>query len=454
MQSLTPLTLAAGLLGLICCVRGVLIIQQIRWIPITVFLGIAILLRTTVAIPIQDFFPAVVEFSTVAKNRAAICMLIFTAVLAIGQEVVYRTARGRQAQAPVFTNYDADKLLLFAAGFWAIAMLGHFYFLVLKQNIEFLPTALGSFGDPDDHYGYRAYFTQIVYDARRGQWVSYLSMFLFTPLALVLLASAYLIKRGPIPALLWLMLVLVTPVAQVVHGQRSPLVIFGALVILTFIYATRGYELQKILLSRKLYTYAALFMMVSLFLGAGIYTISDKMGPLEAVLMFFHRVFVVPAVTPNFIYELIPEQFDFRGLLECFFMKDRHAVTAGVTYGDLSMALQGVSSNVNSCAVAVGYSGLGYFGAGLVSLVMISIACVLDFLLLREPAIMRIAALLISLDAVQVLTSEGLDGAVFSRGYAICALIVVACFHLSRTRLRESPAAQAGPREKFLPNPA
>jgi hypothetical protein len=166
------------------------------------------------------------------------------------------------------------------------------------------------------------------------------------------------------------------------------------------------------------------------------------MGALDAVLMFFNRVFVVPAVTPNFIYELVPEQFDFRGFRECFFMKDRLAVTSDVTYGDLSMALQGVSSNVNSCAVAVGYSGLGFFGAALVSVVIVGMAVALDMFLLREPPLMRIAALLITLDAIQVLTSESLEGAVFSRGYVVCALVLIACFRLSRSRtsdLRQEP---------------
>jgi hypothetical protein len=442
MQSLTPYTIAAGIVALVCCLRSVMIVRQLQWIPITVVLGLSLLLRVTMAIPIQDFFPVLVEFSEVAKNRAAICMLIFAAVFVVGQELMFSAARRRQNQIPNASGYTADKLLFFAAAFWGIAMLGHVYFLFVKQNVEFFPTAIRSFADPDDHYGYRAYFTQIVYDARRGQWVSYMAMFLFSPLALVLLASAYLIQRSRSAAVLWVSLVLVTPFVQIIHGQRSPLVLFSALAILSFLYARRGHDLQRILLSKKLYGYGALLTLVALFLGAGIYTVSDKMGALDAVLMFFNRVFVVPAVTPNFIYELVPEQFDFRGFRECFFMKDRLAVTSDVTYGDLSMALQGVSSNVNSCAVAVGYSGLGFFGAALVSVVIVGMAVALDMFLLREPPLMRIAALLITLDAIQVLTSESLEGAVFSRGYVVCALVLIACFRLSRSRtsdLRQEP---------------
>jgi len=456
MQSLTPLTVAAGICALLCCLRSVAIIRKIRWIPITVFLGLSVLSRTTIAIPIQDFFLGIVDFSVVAKNRAAICMLAFTACIAVGQEIVFWWARRHREDRRENVVYDAGRLMVFASAFWCLAMFGHFYFLVLKQNLEFLPTALGSFGDPDDHYGYRAYFTQLVYDARRGQWVSYMSMFLFTPLALVLLSAVYLLRQNFIPATLWLSLVLVTPAVQVIHGQRSPLVIFVGLVVLSLMYARRGHQVQRILLSKKLYAYGFAIVALALFLGASVYVISDNMGAIEALTMFFNRVFVVPAVTPNFIYELIPEQFDFRGLYECFFMKDRHAVTSDVTYGDLSMALQGVSSNVNSCAVAVGYSGLGYFGAAMVSVAMVGISCILDFILVRKPTILRIAALIISFDGIQVLTSESLEGAVFSRGYGICALIVLACFHFSRRQqtanVNTRPQIDHG--EEFAPNPA
>jgi hypothetical protein len=446
MQSLTPFTVAAGVVALACCFRSVMIVRQLQWIPITVVLGLSLLLRVTVAIPIQDFFPVLVDFSEVAKNRAAICMMIFAAVFVVGQELVFGAARRRQHLFPDATGYTAEKLLFFAAAFWGIAMLGHLYFLFLKQNVEFFPTAIRSFADPDDHYGYRAYFTQIVYDARRGQWVSYMAMFIFSPLALVLLASAYLIRPSRLTAILWLSLVLVTPFVQVIHGQRSPLVLFTGLALLSFLYARRGHDLQRILLSKKLYGYGALLTLVALFLGAGIYTVSDKMGALDAILMFFNRVFVVPAVTPNFIYELIPEQFDFRGLRACFFMKDRMAVTSDVTYGDLSMALQGVSSNVNSCAVAVGYSGLGFVGAAVISVITVGMAVALDILLLREPPLMRIAALLITLDPIQVLTSESLEGSIFSRGYVISALVLIACFRLSRSKpsdLRQEPPFSA-----------
>ena len=439
MQSLTPLTVAAGICALLCCVRGVTIIRQIQWIPITVVVGLLLLLETTVAIPIQDFFPALVDFSVVAKNRAAMSMLIFTTVFAVGQEMMLLAARRKQKHGPGPAGYDADKLLFFAIAFWTVAMLGHFYFLFLKQNIEFLPTAIKSFGDPDDHYGYRAYFSKTVYDAGRGQWVSYMAMFLFSPLALVLLSSAYLIRRAHLPAVLALSLVVVMPFVQIIHGQRSPLVVFAGLVVLCFIYARRGHRLQQILLSKKLYGYAFAVTALALFLGAGIYTITDKMEPLEAITMLFNRVFVVPAVTPNFIYELFPEQFDFRGFRGCFFMHDRHAITSDVTYGDLAIALQGVSSNVNSCAVAVGYSGLGYFGAALVSIVIVGMALALDILLLHEPPILRIAALLISLNSIQVLASEGLQSAVFSQGYIICAIIMIVCFRLSRSRTSEFP---------------
>src|SRR5688572_1813967 len=171
MQSLTPLTLAASICALLCCVRSIMIIRQLSWIPITVVVGLSLLLETTVAIPIQDFFPALVDFSVVAKNRAAISMLIFTAVLAVGQEMMLLAARRKQKHVLESGGYNADKLLFFAIAFWIVAMLGHFYFLFLKQNIEFLPTAINSFRDPDDHYGYRAYFSKIVYDAGRGQWV-------------------------------------------------------------------------------------------------------------------------------------------------------------------------------------------------------------------------------------------------------------------------------------------
>jgi hypothetical protein len=446
MQSLSLYTLAASIVGLMCCLRGVIILRRVQWIPITVVLGLSLILRVTLAIPVQDFFPSVVDFSLVAKERAAISMLIFAIALAIGQEVLLLVAM-RRDRAYETRVYNSDRILLFAIAFWGISMLGHLYFLFFKQNIEFFPTAIRSFADPDDHYGYRAYFTQIVYDARRGQWVSYMAMFLFSPIALLLISTAYLIKRSRLAVALWISLVVVTPFVQIIHGQRSPLVLFFGLAILSILYARRGHEVQRILLSKKLYGYGALLTLVALFLGAGIYTVSDKMGALDAILMFFNRVFVVPAVTPNFIYELFPEQFDFRGFRECFFMKDRLAITSDVTYGDLSMALQGVSSNVNSCAVAVGYSGLGFLGAAVISVMTVGMAVALDMLLLREPPLMRIAALLITLDPIQVLTSESLEGSIFSRGYVISALVLIACFRLSRSRtsdLRNEPPLGAG----------
>jgi len=445
MQGITPLTLACGLVSVIISLRGIIIVSRLRWVPITVALGIIMLLRTGLGVPLQDFFPPVVDFSVVAKERAAICVLIFAAIVALGQELVCGRAL-RRPRAIEETSYNPGMLLVLGALFWSASMLGQLYFLFIKQNIDLLPTAISSFGNPDDHYGYRMYFGQISSGAGRGQYTSLTSLFVFGPIALMLLAAVYLFNRSVIAALLWLSLVCIMPVAALIHGQRSPLVIFGALAFISFIFGLWGRRIGQTMVSKKIYLYAAFISLVVVMLGASIYRLTNKVSVAESIALMLERLFIVPAVTPNFIYELIPEQFGFRGFLQCFYMHDRLTVTTDVTYGDLAIALTGASYNVNSGAFTVGYSGLGFAGSAMISAVMVAMAVGLDRLLINETALVRITALILNLDPLQLLTSEGLFGCIQIRGYIFSALIVVACLRFSRRRaIKPAPIPNTRP---------
>jgi hypothetical protein len=441
MESFTPLTVLCSVVCLAYAARGIFIIGRVRWIPITVLLGAMVALRCGVAIPFQSLFENVVDFSTVAMERAAIAMLIFATVGAVAQEFVYRSFRRRKSKG-VTSLLNVNVLVGCAIFFWGLAMLGHVYFLFIKRNIDFLPTALGSFANPDDHYAYRAYFGKLVYNARVGQWVSYLSLFILTPIALVLLGAAYHLRNSLLLAVLAIFLVGIAPVAAIIHGQRSILVILAVISLLSGALALKGNKLQELLLDKRVFLYGSAFFVGINLLGGVIYSITNRTAFGESMTMMIVRVFVVPAVTPNFIYELFPEQFDYRGLAGCFKMLDRLAETSDITFGDLAMALQGVSSNANSTFIAVGYSGLGFFGVFLISVVTLAMAVSLDRLLQEESTVVRLVVLFVSLDPIQALTSDHLHTGVFSRGYFVSALVLIACFRVATLRAAKCVAVQ------------
>jgi hypothetical protein len=435
MDSLTLFPVLCGLFSLLVIFRSVHLIRRQGWISVTAFMAIMMLSRTAIGVPLQDFFVLPVQdvkFSGVAMTRSAICMLIFAIIVAIGQEIVARmSGRIRPSSEE---SYDSSRLFAMGVCFWLVAMAGQIYFLFVKGNISMFPTALRGFGDPEDHYSYRAYATSVLDNAGLGQSAHYLGLFIFTPIALVLLASAYLFSKNTAALLLWIVLVLATPVPIIINGQRSPLVVSGAWALLTLGFALYGHKVHAILLTRRLYLSLIAVFVIVVALGSGVYLFTNKAGILESVLMMIDRLFIVPAVTPNYIYELIPEQFNFRGFTGVFYMPNRHADVTEITYGDLSVAITGFSSNVNSHAIAVGYSGLGYLGAFLISLVLVGTAVLSDRLLVREALLIRAAAFIVTLDPLQVLTSEGFWDAVINRTYIISTLVIIFAFRLSSRR--------------------
>jgi hypothetical protein len=439
MTSVTLLTIACAVASLACCIRGFWIVRETRWLPITAALGWITLSRIGIGVPLQDFFEGEVVFSALAKERAAAAVLIFSLVLFVGQEAALRIMR-KKSQVRELFHYDHRILFFVGAALWALAMIGHLYFLA--KNIELLPMALTSFSNPDDHYGYRMYFGSLVYNAGRGQFSSYLSLFIFTPLALTLLAAAYRYSR--IKAIIAMMAAIsaIAPAVAVIHGQRSPLVALTVLSCATFALALSSQALSLLLARGRIVVLALGLAFLGFLSGSAVYAYTTKAGVGEAMLMMLNRIIIVPAATPNYIFELIPDQFDYRGIAGVFYMPDRFAETSDVSYGDLAVALTGVSFNVNSWAVAVGYSGLGFVGVLLVSLIIVALAVCLDKLLAGEPTVVRLASLILSIDAIQTLANEGLFYTVVLRGFFIFPLLVIASFRLAR---RPAPEAVSAP---------
>lgn len=408
-------------------------LKRIKKFSLLVLTNLFVSLRTGLGLLVYYFSPEIwpVGFSETAIARGAVAIIVLSCIFSLFQFLLLRLTR-HDENPPIATNH-----LFFLSGFLALALaiLGQMYFLVIKGNLLYLIQAIENFANPATHYSYREQITRTLYGAGKGQYASYLSLFLFGPVATILVAIYQIQKRRKVFSAFWGFLIFVEIISAFIHGQRSPVVFYLLWGILIAYFVKKGEEFENWILGKRFGRRITGLTLIMLSISAAVYVFTNRRSLLESFALAAWRAILVPSITPLYFYELFPGYFHFRGLYGAFFIGDRFNPHADVTYADLGYVLQGVSFNPNAAYFAVAYSGLGFAGLILVALIVNLLCLIVDTMALRTNPVVRSGVILVSLNAIQTLASDHLMFAITGHGFGCTALIILAIDRLGQRRL-------------------
>lgn len=200
--------------------------------------------------------------------------------------------------------------------------------------------------------------------------------------------------------------------------QRSPVAYAFIILILALVYIK--IDLNKIGAKKLLYLVLQ-FSVMAFLLAAGIYFYSAiSMGGnfLDALLLAYRRLFLIPTITPLGIFEVFPDVFDFRGLFGVFHMG---VYTQGLEIGfaDVGYMMTGKTFSPNSYFLGVGFSGMGLLGVLIVSFVFSAIALFADQQFAKYSVNTQFLLFACSFVGIMALTSVPLFTAIRNSGFIV-----------------------------------
>src|SRR5687768_570488 len=172
-----------------------------------------------------------------------------------------------------------------------------------------------------------------------------------------------------------------------------------------------------------------------------------------ALTEFFIRLVIVPAYVATFYFEVVPDALPFRGFAEMLYIYNSAAPVGDYSVHDVAMAATGRVYGTNAHFIAVAYTGLGFFGVFLLSIVALAAVFEVDRRLLQMEKTHRIAAIVISAPAFIGITSAHFLGAI-ENGFIIqpFAFYFLALAREASSRIVNAPTAPNSPATEFVPS--
>ncbi|HEX7860742.1 MAG TPA: hypothetical protein VF773_10475 [Verrucomicrobiae bacterium] len=366
----------------------------------------------------QESLPAV-QYSDVALYRALVANLIFvicaTAALALEAHLFKRKAPHRTAFRIIPTGFEVKAIVvaasLFITGFLTI-------WLGKAGKLENPFAAYKETGGSGQYYQYRKLIEEDVSGrVGEGTFTAKKLSFNISPLILILLAYLfYKTKNVLYLALLVLQSIPPLMVAGILAHKSYLLVAIAAPVLALGVWKLKGYS-AAIVVS----ILAVLFVIG----GTAIFhaTLNSTVGVAAGEL--FARVFLVPAFTPIFYYEVVPDALPFRGLLQSLYIYHVQAPAWDYAIYDVAHHATGKPYGANAHFLAVGFTGAGFAGVLFVVLLCLALILLFDYFLIELEPSHRLVAICCSGFGFISILSINLLGA-FENGFLLGSLVFYA----------------------------
>ena len=154
------------------------------------------------------------------------------------------------------------------------------------------------------------------------------------------------------------------------------------------------------------------------------------------------RLFLVPCYTETNYFVIFPDTFPYRGLGHVFSMTlGQWGETSDVTIYDVALAISGTKYSANASVVAIAWSGIGYVGIALVSLILTVLLVALDRNLARYDTTTRALTLVLSLGSMLAIVSGGLMDYLSSGGVLLPGLLLIVLGYAPRRLVRRGRLA-------------
>lgn len=159
------------------------------------------------------------------------------------------------------------------------------------------------------------------------------------------------------------------------------------------------------------------FLAAGTILGVALYVINFGLSLADSVASFFARLLLVPANTESYWFLVFPEMVDFLGIWYAFNTSmDIIHTTAYLATGDVFSA--------NASFVAVGWSGMGFWGVLLSGALVATYLMLVEFLAQKAPPQVKRMAMFASLPPLVFLVSGTFFDFAFKGGLVPLLLLV------------------------------
>jgi hypothetical protein len=214
-------------------------------------------------------------------------------------------------------------------------------------------------------------------------------------------------------------------VAGILAHKSYLLVALAAPVIALGIWKLKGYSAAIIL---------SVIAIIFVIGGTAVFhaTLNSTVG--VAVGELFTRVFLVPAFTPLFYYEVVPDALPFRGLLQSLYIYHVQAPAWDYSIYDVAHHATGKPYGANAHFLAVGFTGAGFGGVFMVAMLCLALVVSFDYFLIELEPSHRLVAICCSGFGFISIISINLLGA-FENGFLLGSLVFYAlCRGVNRGR--------------------
>lgn len=351
------------------------------------------------------------ETSTEPALRATLAILIFTSVALAGLAVGKYHRFGRQQ---ILVDVRNRRWMLLGVTLLLAVLSGRFLFL--SDGIAQSGAILSAIGDFDAYYTARAMLSaQLVDEPGRGFASFNLAAMLVAPVVVSVAAyrtrwtKEYWIEIGCFVTAWGVLLA-----HAIVTVQKAAITIGLLFPIICWVLLSGREGLERRLKPSRLPWIAVLSLVV--MAAVSVWTVG--LSPHQAILTVVDRLTVVTAETADLYYQAFPDHIPFRGLDKIWFMMNDYQVGSeqDVTFEEVAQFGTGVRFSANGNFLAIAYSGFGFLGVFIVSVVLVAFAVFVDWLMRDFALKTRWLVLLPSSVALVALTNTPFLSAVIYYG--------------------------------------
>lgn len=299
----------------------------------------------------------------------------------------------------------------------AFALFSYIRYFLLGPGLELLLSYKLFYESPSAAVADRNYVKEVL---SLGQGAFLASITAYTILPVLALRSALNGKRSNFR--FWTYCLLSAAYA-VQTRQKWPIVAVILMYLSVYVISRYGISnIRKLPLGRI----AAVLVVGALILVIGTYHFNFGLSWSDSFISGVGRVFVVPCTAEAAYFYVFPDIFQFRGLSNSFnidLMSNWSRSISDVTIYDVADISLGSPSSVNVSFLAVGWSGAGYLGVVLVSLILLGLLWAADTFVCKLPVRDRLLVLALSIPSLGQLVSSSLVGFISSNAILVPLLL-------------------------------
>jgi len=298
-----------------------------------------------------------------------------------------------------------------------VCLISYIRYFFLGPGLELLLSYKLFYESPSAAVAARNYVKEVL---SLGQGAFLASITAYTILPVLALRSALNGKRSNFR--FWTYCLLSAAYA-VQTRQKWPIVAVILMYLSVYVISRYGISnIRKLPLGRI----AAVLVVGALILVIGTYHFNFGLSWSDSFISGIGRVFVVPCTAEAAYFYVFPDIFQFRGLSNSFnidLMSKWSRSTSDVTIYDVADISLGSPSSVNASFLAVGWSGAGYLGVVLVSLILLGLLWAADTFVCKLPVRDRLLVLALSIPSLGRLVSSSLFGFISSNAILVPLLL-------------------------------